>query len=307
MDRRRFLTIATAALTHTAFPLAAPVSDGPRIAVTMDDFTVLDGVMPVSERGTRILETLRHYGATAMGLVIGRAAGRAEVRAVLDRWAAAGHTLGNHTFSHSDYHSPDVSAAAFEEDFLRADAALRGLRGFRRFFRFPMLHGGDTAAKRDAMRQALEGHHYREAHVTIDTSDWLIDRELRERLAANRRLDTRRYRDLYVRHMRAYAAYFREAAAEVFGREIPHTLLTHFNLVSALYLGDLLDALRSDGWSFVAATDAYADDVFRREPRVLPGGDSLVIACAREAGRKLPKAPVENDAWLSREFDRLRS
>jgi peptidoglycan/xylan/chitin deacetylase (PgdA/CDA1 family) len=306
MDRRRFLTIASAALTHTALPLAAPVSDGPRVAVTMDDFTVLDDVLPVSERGARILEALRRHGATAMGLVIGRAAGGADMRAVLHRWAAAGHTVGNHTFSHPDYHAPDVSAAAFEEDFLRADAVLRGLRGFQRFFRFPMLHGGDTAAKRDAMRRTLERHHYREAHVTIDTADWFIDRELRERFAAHPRLDARPYRDLYVRHMRAYAAYFREAAGAVFGRDIPHTILTHFNLVSALYLDDLLEALKSDGWSFVAATDAYADDVFRRAPRVLPGGDSLVIACAREIGRTLPKAPVENEQWLSREFERLR-
>lgn len=307
MNRRRFLTLASAALTSSALPLAVRAADGPRMAVTMDDFTVLDGVLPVSERGARILDALRRHDAVAMGLVVARAAGNEDVRAVLHRWAAAGHTIGNHTFSHPDYHSPDVPAAAFEEDFLRADAALKRLRGFRPFFRFPMLHGGDTAAKRDAMRRALERHRYREAHVTIDTADWLIDQELRTRLTADPRLDTRPYRDLYVRHMRAFAAYFREAAGTVFGRDVPHTLLTHFNLISALHLGDLLDALSSDGWSFVAATDAYADDVFRREPVVLPGGDSLVIACAREAGLRLPKAPVENEEWLSREFERLRS
>jgi hypothetical protein len=31
-----------------------------------------------------------------------------------------------------------------------------------------------------------------------------------------------------------------------------------------------------------------------------------VIACAREAGTTLPAAPIENDRWLSNEFDRLR-
>jgi len=306
MNRRQFLTLASAALTPAVRPLGAPLTVGPRMAVTMDDFTMVDGVLPISERCERILDALQRHSAVAMGLVVARSAG-GDMRLVLDRWAAAGHALGNHTFSHPDYHSPDVSAAAFEDDFLRADAVLKRLRGFRPFFRFPMLRGGDTAAKRDAMRRALARHQYREAHVTIDTSDWLIDRELRARLAENPRLDTRPYRDLYVRHMRAFAAYFRDAAGVVFGRDIPHTLLTHFNLISALYLGDLLDALRSDGWSFVAATGAYADDVFRREPLVLPGGDSLVIACARETGRKLPKAPVENDPWLLNEFDRLRS
>src|SRR4029453_7363996 len=162
MNRRQFLTVASAVLTHTAFPLASPIADGPRMAVTMDDFTVLDGVVPVSERCARILEALRRHGAPAMGLVVARAAGGADMRVVLDRWAASGHTIGNHTFSHPDYHSPDVSAAAFEADFLRADAALKRRHGFKRFFRFPMLHGGDTAAKRDSMPQGLERHHYHE-------------------------------------------------------------------------------------------------------------------------------------------------
>ena len=52
---RRFLTIASAALAGATRPLAARGAQGPRMAVTMDDFTVLDGVLPVSERGARIL------------------------------------------------------------------------------------------------------------------------------------------------------------------------------------------------------------------------------------------------------------
>ena len=105
--------------------------------------------------------------------------------------------------------------------------------------------------------------------------------------------------------MVAFARYFRDGARDVFGRHIAHTLLTHFNLVSALYLGDLLDALRDDGWSITSAGAVYQDDVFRRQPDVLPAGDSLVWACAQETRRGLPKAPMENDAWLEREFAAL--
>ena len=170
-----------------------------------------------------------------------------------------------------------------------------------------MLHAGDTAAKRDAMRAVLKRYHYREAHVTIDNADWLIARALRARLAADPGADTRPYRDLYLRHMRAFARYFRETAAEVFGRDIPHTLLTHFNLLNALHLGGLLHGLASDGWSIVAAADAYRDSVFRRSPDVLPAGDSLVWACAREAGRKLPTPPIEDERWLTAQLDRLKS
>lgn len=310
VDRRRFLAIVSAAVTRAAHATAVPRTaspDGRRVAVTMDDFSVLDEAgMPFAERAARILDALRRHDAVAMGLVVGRGAANPQIAAVLDRWSSAGHVIGNHTFSHPDFHAPGMSAAAFVDDFVRGDTALKTRRGFQRYFRFPMLHGGDTAAKRDAMRTALARHHYREAHVTIDTSDWLIDRELRTRLAADPRLDTRPYGEIYVRHMRAFASYFHDAALTVFGREIPHTLLTHFNLVSALYLGELLDALKTDGWSIVAATDAYADEVFRRTPRVLPAGDSLVVACAREDARHVPKAPLEDDGWLEREFARLR-
>lgn len=308
MNRRRFLGAISSALTYAAVPLPISASRAPQLAVTMDDFNVLDAVrLPAGERSARILEALRTYGARAMALAIGRFAVTPEGNAVFNAWADAGHVIGNHTYSHLDYHALSTSSKEFAEDFTRADAVLRTRKGFSRFFRFPMLHGGDTAEKRDAMRAVLERYRYREAHVTIDTADWLIDRELRARLVSNPDADTRPYRDLYVRHMRAAARYYRDAAGEVFGRDIPHTLLTHFNLLSALHLGDLLDALRSDGWSAIAATDAYRDPAFRRSPDVLPAGDSLVWACARAARRKLPSPPVEDERWLSAQLDRLKT
>jgi peptidoglycan/xylan/chitin deacetylase (PgdA/CDA1 family) len=306
MNRRDFLKVTAAAVAQATIPAPAR-AQGPRLAITMDDFNVLDTVrMPAADRGARILATLKQHGARSMALVVGSYATTDQGRAVLDAWAQAGHTVGNHTYSHPDYHARSTSPQAFADDFRRADATLRHRNGFIRFFRFPMLRGGDTAEKRDAMRAVLERYRYREAHVTIDNSDWLIDRELRARLAADPNADTRPYRDLYIRHMLAFARYFRDAAGEVFGREIPHTLLTHFNLLSALHLGDLLDALVSDGWSIVTASAAYGDAVFRRSPRVLPAGDSLVWACAREAGRTLPRAPIEDDRWLMRELERLK-
>jgi peptidoglycan/xylan/chitin deacetylase (PgdA/CDA1 family) len=242
-----------------------------------------------------------------MALVIGRNAETPTGRAILDRWAAAGHVIGNHTYSHPDYHAASTTAQAYVADFERGDEALRGLRGFERFFRFPMLREGNTAEKRDAMRRALAARGYRNASVTIDNSDYLIANELRTRFIADARTDPKPYRDIYLRHMLAFARYFRDAARGVFGRDIPHTLLTHFNLVSALYLGDLLDALRDDGWSIARVSVVYQDDVFQRQPDLLPAGDSLVWACAQEKRHALPKAPMETDAWLEREFTALRT
>jgi len=306
MNRRDFLKAASAAFASATLSSSARAA-GPQLAVTMDDFNVLDGVsLSAVERSARILAAFKQHGAQAMGLVVGRNAATAQGNRVLDEWASAGHSIGNHTYSHPDYHATSTSAEAFARDFRRADATLRTRRGFTPFFRFPMLRGGDTAEKRDSMRAVLAQFDYREAHVTIDNADWLIDRALRDRLSADPKADARPYRDLYLRHMLAYTRYFREAAAEVFERDIPHTLLTHFNLLSALYLGDLLDALRGEGWSIIPAFEAYGDAVFRRAPQVLPAGDSLVVACARESKRRLPRAPLEDERWLTTELERLR-
>jgi peptidoglycan-N-acetylglucosamine deacetylase len=279
-----------------------------QLAVTMDDFNVLEHVhLTGAERSERILAALRRHGTQAMALVVGRNAETPAGHTILDRWAADGHVIGNHSYSHLDFHAASTTAKAFVADFERGDEVLRGRRGFEKFFRFPMLREGNTAEKRDAMRRALAAGSYRNAYVTIDNSDYLIANELRDRFIADPRTDPRPYRDIYLRHMLAFARYFRDAARDVFGRDIPHTLLTHFNLLSALYLGDLLDALRDDGWSIARVSAVYQDDVFQRQPGVLPAGDSLVWACAQETRRTLPKAPVENDAWLQREFAALRT
>jgi peptidoglycan/xylan/chitin deacetylase (PgdA/CDA1 family) len=304
LTRREFITIGAAA----AGLGARGTQSSPQLAVTMDDFNVLEDVhLTGAERGERILAALRRHGTQAMALAMGRNAETPVGQTILGRWAAAGHLIGNHTYSHLDYHAVSTTAKAYVADFERADEVLRGRRGFEKFFRFPMLREGNTAEKRDAMRRALAAGGYRNAHVTIDNSDFLIANELRARLIADPRTDPRPYRDIYLRHMLAFARYFRDAARGVFGRDIPHTLLTHFNLVSALYLGDLLDALREDGWSIARVSAVYQDDVFERRPDVLPAGDSLVWACAQEMRRALPKAPVENDAWLQREFAALRT
>jgi peptidoglycan/xylan/chitin deacetylase (PgdA/CDA1 family) len=304
LSRREFLTVGAAA----AALAMRETQSRPQLAVTMDDFNVLEDIhLTGAERSERMLAALRRHGTQAMALVIGHNAETPVGRTILDGWAAAGHVIGNHTYSHRDYHNASTTAKAYVADFERGDEVLRGRRGFEKFFRFPMLREGDTTEKRDAMRRALAARGYRNAYVTIDNSDFLVAAELRDRLVADPRTDPRPYRDIYLRHMLAFARYFRDAAREVFGRDIPHTLLTHFNLLSALYLGDLLDALRDDGWSIARVSAVYEDDVFLRQPDVLPAGDSLVWACAQEMRRGLPRAPVENDAWLHREFAALRT
>jgi peptidoglycan/xylan/chitin deacetylase (PgdA/CDA1 family) len=70
--------------------------------------------------------------------------------ALLTRWVAAGHTLGNHTYSHPDANA--LSADAYQQDIARGDHVTRELmagRGpYTQYFRHPFTHTGDTADKK---------------------------------------------------------------------------------------------------------------------------------------------------------------
>ncbi len=229
-----------------------------------------------------------------------------EGRKILDQWAAAGHMLGNHTWSHKNYHS--VEAEWFEQDILKNEALLKDRKNYRKFFRFPLLKEGKTAATRDEMRRFLMAHGYRNGHVTIDASDWYYDARLRERLKAEPGFPVARYREPYVNHLWNRAGYYNDLSVKVLGRSIPHTILVHYNLINSLFLGDAIAMFRKRGWDIVAAETAFHDPVYTRQPQTAPAGESLLWALAKETGRfeSILRYPGEDDVYEKPILDQLR-
>ena len=225
--------------------------------------------------------------------------------AILASWNDAGHMLGNHTWHHR------IETRSTPEEFEREILACESLVGryprYRRFFRFPALKEGRSAAQRDAFRGVLHRLRYRNGHVTVDASDWYYDARLRAKLAADAGFDTARFRGPYVDHIVDRADYYDNLVGRAIGRSIPHTLLIHYNLLNALFLGDVLDALAARGWSFVSAEDAYEDPVFSSEPQIAPAGESLVWALAKESGRFEGELryPGEDDVYEAPKLDLL--
>jgi hypothetical protein len=74
-----------------------------------------------------------------------------ETAEFLEIWRAAGHPLGNHTFSHMDLHMNSVEA--FAQDTLANEKTLRASMGSHdwHWFRYPYLREGETADKRRAV------------------------------------------------------------------------------------------------------------------------------------------------------------
>jgi peptidoglycan/xylan/chitin deacetylase (PgdA/CDA1 family) len=311
MNRREFtkaLGIGAVALGVGGIGRAAR-KGSPEIAVTIDDFNWNKSVkLNPHERNRSMLESLRSHGGLKAALFVAcRYVDSDEGKKLLQAWGQAGHLIANHSYSHKYLNSKNVTAEVFTADIARCDEIIRTYPQFEKMFRFPFLKEGDTSTKRDAVRQFLQQRGYRTGHVTIDASDWAIEDRLSARLTKDPAADVKPYRDFYLSHMWERAQYYDDLSHKVLGRSVKHTILTHYNLLNALFLGDLLDMFQSKGWKLINAKDAFKDPVFQSTPNIVPAGESLIWALAKETGKfdKLLRYPGEDSEYENAKMDKL--
>lgn len=309
MDRRQFSkTLGAGVVALGLARITNARKSAPQIAITMDDFSWANAVhQTAAQRNQAILETLSGHSLHAALFVLGRNIEDQEGKDLLSQWNDGGHLIGNHTYSHRNFSATTVSLATFEQDILRAEALLLPFSKFQKYFRFPMLKEGETAAKRDGLRQFLNVHGYRVGHVTIDNSDWIVDQRLTARLKTDPKADLKPYRDFYLEHMWDRAQYYDNLAHQVLGRPVKHTVLMHFNLLNGLFLDDLLSMFKNKGWQLISAQEAFSDPVFAAKPQVLPAGESIVWSLAKEKGTiaKSLRYPAEDGDYETARMNKL--
>ena len=304
MNRRQFMAYMAAAASRRD-----DTSGQKRFAITMDDpNTTVSPRLTASERDQAILETLDKAGARAALFVCGMRVDDEAGRRVLDAWNERGHVLANHSYSHLFLNSEDVSAEDFIRDIERGERVVEDYDSFRYLFRFPFLKEGSSIAERDHVRAFLAERGYLVGHVTIDASDWYVEQRMRTRLESDPDADLAPYRDFYLAHMWERARYYDDLASAVVKRAIPHTILIHHNLLSALFLGDLIAMFEAKGWELVDAATAFEDQVFRAQPDIAPAGESIVWALAKESGvfEDQLRYPGEDGVYEKAAMDRLR-
>lgn len=288
MNRREMLSALAASSvvlgTGAAHGRASSAVEGPRFAVTIDDFQMADGpLLDGAAKHHAILTALDTVGIQAAGFVAGRHVDSEDGRMRLAEWVEAGHAIGNHTYSHAYYGGADP--ADLGEDIDRTARLMQGYATARPWFRFPYLAEGRTAEARDGMREVLRARQLTNGHVTIDASDWYVAQRLAERLAREPAADVAPYRDYLVAHLLDRARFYDGLARDVLGRSPAHTLLLHHNLTTALFLPDVLRAFRAEGWTAVDAEEAFADPVFRAQPDIVPAANGLIWQLAGADGR----------------------
>jgi peptidoglycan/xylan/chitin deacetylase (PgdA/CDA1 family) len=308
MNRRQFagtlgLSLAGLGLGRAALKSAG---DAPQVAITIDDFNWFDiPQMSAEARNRALLNSLRAHSIKAGLFVCAKFVDNETGQKLLGEWDKEGHLIGNHTYSHRNYN--DVSFEQFSQDILRGEAVINKQPRFKKFFRFPFLKEGETAPKRDGMRQFLKASGYRNGHVTIDASDWYVDTRLRDRLKSNASAELSPYRDYYLNHIWGRSLYYNDLSLKVLGRSVKHTLLLHHNVLNGLFLNDVMQMYKRKGWKLIDAEDAFGDPVFASSPKTMPAGESLIWALAKETGKfdKLLRYPGESDVYEKESMDKL--
>jgi peptidoglycan/xylan/chitin deacetylase (PgdA/CDA1 family) len=270
------------------------------VAVTIDDLPTVSAVPQsigdAQALTSAFLRALAAHHAPAIGFVNQDKTERdgavdAARVALLRQWLDAGFELGNHTYSHADFHALPLDA--FERDVVNGEPVVRDLLNARgrplRYFRHPFLHTGRDLETRKAFESFLAARGYRVAPVTIDNEDYVFaaayvrahargDQGLADRVSA-----------AYVPYMIATFAFFEQNAQALFGRDIRQVLLIHANALNAARFDDLASALETRGYRFVTLDRALEDPAYQSlDTYVGPGGITWLHRWALT--RQMPKS-----------------
>lgn len=312
MHRREFLRATAFAGSLAAAEKIAGVQQAPQIAFTFDDPSTEGGAnLTWQELNNRILSALAKHKKTAVLFVCGKRVDSKDGAELIGTWNAAGHGIGNHSYSHLYFNGTagpeNITLQAFESDAMKVEPQIRAYEHFAPFFRYPFFKEGNTVEKRDGMREFLKQHGYRIGRATIDASDWAIDVRLRAKLKKDSNADLSGYRGFYLQHIWERAQYYDSLSLRVMGKPVRHTLLLHHNALNALFLDDLIAMLAARGWRTVDAEWAYQDPAYDRQPKILPAGESLIWALAKESGKfeKELRYPGEDDIYENPKMDAL--
>ncbi len=283
--------------------LALPAAAQKQIALSFDDAPRGAGAfLDPDARAKKLTAALKRAGVKqAVFFVnpgnIGKP-GHGDGLANLDRYVKAGHVLANHGWSHLQLRTTD--ADAYLADLDRAEAWLKPRPGYRPWFRFPFLdEGSRDKVKRDAIRAGLKARGLINGYVTAEASDWNMEALAIAGTKAGKTIDMKALRDLYVESHVDAAEFYEGLAVRTLGRSPAHVMLLHETDIAALFIGDLVRALKAKGWTIITADQAYADPLRNAAPDTPHAQGTLIEALAWEKGLPAPRWYDRNDLRIA--------
>jgi len=253
------------------------------IAVTFDDLPMntkyLEDGKQWIEQTQKLLTTIKVYNIPAIGFVneyklyVNEVLDSTRLKA-LQLWVDADLELGNHTFSHPDYHNTENEK--FFTDIIKGEKITKELFSQKskklEYFRHPFLHTGNTLEKKKALEDLLTEHNYTIAPVSIDNGEWIYARAYENAYNKNDLELMKQIGSDYVSYMIDKTIYFENQSVKLFGREIKQILLLHANMINADYFDELADELLKHNYQFITLKEALTDPAYQSEDTFIDRG-----------------------------------
>lgn len=238
---------------------------GTRVAVTFDDLPAAGPEHPsvsraqVAEQILKVLakHSIRSVYGFANGVLVKGMQDRLEI---LKRWKAAGHLLGNHTFSHLDL--GQVRAEDFIRDIERNESILIDYASKiseLKWLRYPFLVEGESNEKRYAIRSYLAKRDYKVAPVTVDFEDWRWNEAFIRCHQDKKHLEE--LKASYLKHGQERLDFSNHLAHRIYGsqKDYGHILLLHFSAATAENLDELLSSYEKKGVRWISFSEAMKE------------------------------------------------
>lgn len=240
-----------------------------RVAVTIDDLPYVPVSQTQPREGLRYVRqinaALAKHQVKATGFAIGSQI-TPRTEPALRAFAKAGHSIGNHSWSHPDYNT--LTPAEFGRETQRTDAILAPWIGDGpKFYRFPFLRQGATAQAKEKAETILSALGYRNAPVSIDNDEWKYNADYLKAVDARDLPAATEIATTYIAHMQERTRHFQTLAKNKLGGDVDHVLLIHLNRINADHLGTLLDWYAAQGWQFITLDQALAHPLYSRADR----------------------------------------
>ena len=126
-------------------------------------------------------------------------------------------------------------------------------------------------------------------------------------MTKNPSADITKFREYYINHILDRAIFYNQLGVDLTGENIPHNLLLHHNLTSALFIDDLIKAFKKKGWKIISAKKAFKHSIYNKQPKNLPAGESLLWAIAKETKQyeSVLRYPAEDSRYEKKTMDSL--
>ncbi|OEK00446.1 polysaccharide deacetylase-like protein [Roseivirga sp. 4D4] len=244
-----------------------------KVSLTIDDLPVVSyGINTpahLNEVTDKLISTFKQYQVPAIGYVNEiklYSNGKRDKFSIslLEKWLSNGYELGNHTYSHIDYHK--VTLERFSEDFLKGEKIIKPLAKKYdqdiRFFRHPFLRSGETKERSEALEEFIRSKGYLSAPVTLNSDDYLFAQAYAQAYKEKDETEMETIGIAYIDHTEKKLKFYESLSEAVFDRAIAHTYLMHANLLNADYLDELCDMFKKNGYTFVSQSEVLKDPAY---------------------------------------------